>query len=191
MDDLRTAVPSSTEFLRASRATLVLGGARSGKSAHAEALIASLGAPEAIYIATGAAGDAEMAARIAAHRARRGPMWTTIEAPLDLAAALLEADTRPALVDCLTLWVSNLMHVGRDVAAEGERLCAALAAASAPVVLVSNEVGLGIVPDNALARAFRDEAGRLNQRVAACCARVVFVAAGLPLTLKNEIEVPR
>ena len=191
MDDLRTAVPSPSELRRAARATLVLGGARSGKSTHAEALIAATGAPAAVYIATAAAGDGEMAARIAAHRARRGPAWTTLEAPLDLPAAIGTAGGRPALVDCLTLWVSNLMHAGRDVAAAGEALCAALASAAAPVVLVSNEVGLGIVPDNALARAFRDEAGRLNQRVAACCARVVFVAAGLPLTLKNEIEVPR
>ncbi len=191
MDDLQTALPSSSDLLRAPRATLVLGGARSGKSAHAEALIATAAAREAVYVATGAAGDAEMAARIAAHRTRRGALWTTIEAPIDLAGALAEAGARPALVDCLTLWVSNLMHEGRDVAAAGEALCSALAQARAPVVLVSNEVGLGIVPDNALARAFRDEAGRLNQRVAACCARVVFVAAGLPLTLKNEIEVPR
>ena len=163
---------------------LVLGGARSGKSAHAERLIEALGGP-ALYIATAAAGDSEMAARIAAHRARRGALWTTREAPLDLAAAIAAAD-RPALVDCLTLWVSNLMHAGRDVAAEGERVIAALAEARAPVVLVANEVGLGIVPDNALAREFRDLAGRLNQRIAGAADTVVFIAAGLPLVLKER-----
>jgi adenosylcobinamide kinase/adenosylcobinamide-phosphate guanylyltransferase len=160
-----------------------LGGARSGKSAYAERLIESARMP-ALYIATATAGDAEMAARIAAHQARRGALWSTQEAPLELAAALGAAD-RPALVDCLTLWVANLMHAGRDVAAEGERLVAALAARRAAVTLVANEVGLGIVPDNALARAFRDHAGRLNQRIAAAADSVVFIAAGLPLTLKG------
>jgi adenosylcobinamide kinase/adenosylcobinamide-phosphate guanylyltransferase len=184
LDDAKTAAPSPHESHAGARVTLVLGGARSGKSAHAERLIAALGAP-ALYIATATAGDAEMAARIAAHQARRGSLWTTRDAPLDLACAIAAAD-RPALVDCLTLWVSNLMHAGRDVAAEGERVIAALADARAPVVLVSNEVGLGIVPDNALAREFRDLAGRLNQRVAAVADRVVFIAAGLPLTLKGS-----
>jgi len=164
------------------RLTLVLGGARSGKSAYAERLIEAARTP-ALYIATAAAGDAEMAARIAAHQARRGSVWSTHESPLELAAALAAAD-RPVLVDCLTLWVSNLMHAGRDVAAEGERLADALAASRLPVVLVANEVGLGIVPDNALARAFRDHAGRLNQRVAEIANTVFFVAAGLPLRMK-------
>jgi len=194
LDDARTAVPSPRDLrararaaraeARAARVTLVLGGARSGKSAHAERLVAALRVP-ALYVATATAGDAEMAARIAAHQARRGEEWTTQEAPLDLAAAIAAAD-RPVLVDCLTLWVSNLMHAGGDVAAEGERLVAALAASRQPVVLVANEVGLGIVPDNPLARAFRDLAGRLNQRIAAAADRVVFVAAGLPLTLKDS-----
>jgi adenosylcobinamide kinase/adenosylcobinamide-phosphate guanylyltransferase len=166
------------------RITLVLGGARSGKSAHAERLIEAARQP-ALYIATATAGDAEMAARIAAHQARRGALWTTREASLDLVAAIAAAD-RPALVDCLTLWVSNLMLAGRDVAAEGERLVEALAARRAAVVLVANEVGLGIVPDNALAREFRDRAGRLNQRIAAVADSVVFIAAGLPLTLKGS-----
>lgn len=184
MDDAKTAQPSSQDSHAPARVTLVLGGARSGKSAHAERLIEALGVP-ALYIATAAAGDAEMAARIAAHRARRGNLWTTREAPLDLASAIAEAD-RPVLVDCLTLWVSNLMHAGRDVAAEGERLAETLAAVRAPAVLVANEVGLGIVPDNALAREFRDHAGRLNQRIATTAGRVVFIAAGLPLTLKGS-----
>ena len=165
--------------------TLVLGGARSGKSAYAEALLA--GGP-ALYLATGQAFDDEMAERIRLHAARRGPMWSTIEEPLDLAAVLdrhLAAD-RPVLVDCLTLWLSNLMHAGRDVGGETETLCEVLAAARGPVVLVSNEVGLGLVPDTRLGRDFRDHQGRVNQRVARACRRVVFVAAGLPLFLKDE-----
>ena len=167
------------------RITLVLGGARSGKSAHAEALLHDH-AGLRLYIATAEAGDAEMAARIAAHRARRGPGWRTIEAPLALAQTL-EAEGRAGgalLVDCLTLWLSNLMGAGRDIAAEIERLTACLGRIEGRTVLVANEVGLGIVPENATARAFRDHAGRLNQAVAACAGRVVFVAAGLPLTLK-------
>lgn len=169
--------------------TLVLGGARGGKSSHAEALVRDSGAAAAVYIATAEAGDAEMSARIEDHRARRPRGWITVEAPLELAAALRAnaAPARPILVDCLTLWLSNLMHAGRDVAAETEGLVEALAGPlPCPAVLVSNEVGLGIVPDNALARAFRDQAGRLNQRIAAAADRVVFVAAGLPLLLKDR-----
>jgi adenosylcobinamide kinase / adenosylcobinamide-phosphate guanylyltransferase len=180
-----TAPRSSTSSTTAP-VTLVLGGARSGKSRYAELLLAELRAPQTLYVATGQAHDAEMAARIAAHRARRVSGWITHEAPLDLVEALAAAGERPVLIDCLTLWVSNLMHAARDVAAEGERLAAALTRASAPVVLVGNEVGLGIVPDNALARAFRDHAGRLNQRIAQEADRVVFIAAGLPLTLKEK-----
>jgi adenosylcobinamide kinase/adenosylcobinamide-phosphate guanylyltransferase len=173
--------------------TLVLGGARSGKSAHAEGLVESQPGP-CLYLATAEAGDAEMAERIAAHRARRGGRWSTLEEPLDLAGALARglpagagAATAPAgavLVDCLTLWLSNLLAAGRDPAEEGRRLLESLPGVAAPVVFVSNEVGLGIVPMNALARRFRDEAGRLNQAVAAAADRVVFVAAGLPLVLK-------
>ena len=167
--------------------TLVLGGARSGKSRYAEALVT--GASQAgIYIATGEAGDAEMAARIAHHRAHRGEFWRTIEEPLDLAAAILaHADpARPALVDCLTLWVANLLGAGRIVEHESEALLGALRDARGPLVLVSNEVGLGLVPETPLGRTFRDEAGRLNQAVAALADRVVFIAAGLPLVLKGE-----
>lgn len=182
------AVPTAT----LAGTTLVLGGARSGKSRYAEALVAGALAPggAALYLATAAPGDAEMAARIAAHRARRGPHWTTREVPLALADALRrEARAeRPILVDCLTLWVSNLMEAGCDVARAGAALAALLPSLPGPVVLVANEVGLGIVPDNALARAFRDHAGRLNQAIAAVADRVVFVAAGLPLVLK---ETPR
>ena len=167
------------------RITLVLGGARSGKSVHAEALLDGHVGPR-LYIATAEARDAEMTARIAAHRARRGPDWRTFEVPLALAETL-EAEARPGralLVDCLTLWLGNLMGAGRDIAAEIERLTGCLGRIEGRTVLVANEVGLGIVPENAAARAFRDHAGRLNQVVAAVAGRVVFVAAGLPLTLK-------
>jgi adenosylcobinamide kinase/adenosylcobinamide-phosphate guanylyltransferase len=166
--------------------TLVLGGTRSGKSAYAESLLARHPAP--VYLATAQPGDGEMEARIRHHRDRRHRGWTTVEEPLDLAVALAVHARRgnAVLVDCLTLWLSNLMGNGNDVAAEIERLAMTLPAVPAPVVLVANEVGLGIVPDNAAARAFRDHAGRLNQRLAALCQRVVFVAAGLPMTLKDE-----
>ena len=166
--------------------TLVLGGARSGKSRHAETLIEAA-APMALYLATGEALDAEMAERIRRHRARRGARWTTREEPLDLAAALLDEarPERPVLVDCLTLWLANLLLAGRDVDDAIAALLAALPLLGGKVVFVANEVGLGIVPDNALARAFRDHAGRLNQAVAARAQRVVFLAAGLPLTLKD------
>jgi adenosylcobinamide kinase/adenosylcobinamide-phosphate guanylyltransferase len=166
------------------KSILVTGGARSGKSALAEELVADLG-PRAVYIATANAGDPEMAARIAAHRDRRGAGWTTLEAPHDLAGALAATDDgRPRLVDCLTLWLSNLMLDGRDWSGAGGALVAALGAQASPVVLVTNEVGAGIVPENALARAFRDAAGQLNQRVAAAADEVFLVVAGLPLRLK-------
>jgi adenosylcobinamide kinase / adenosylcobinamide-phosphate guanylyltransferase len=167
--------------------TLVLGGARSGKSAYAERLIEEA-AVHAIYVATGEPLDEEMRARIAWHKARRGPRWTTVEEPLALAAALVREfrHGRPMLVDCLTLWLSNLMVAERDIAGEIERFAAVLPGIGAPVVLVANEVGSGIVPENAMARAFRDHAGRLNQEMAALADRVVLVVAGLPLVLKNE-----
>lgn len=164
--------------------TLVLGGARSGKSRHAEALVEALPTPWS-YIATAQAYDDEMRARIAEHRARRPSGWDTIDAPLDLPAAIGAVPAgRPILVDCLTLWLSNLMLAERDTAAAGAKLLRACRAASGPVVLVSNEVGLGIVPENALARRFRDEAGRLHQRLAEQAQRVVFMVAGLPMQVK-------
>jgi adenosylcobinamide kinase/adenosylcobinamide-phosphate guanylyltransferase len=126
-----------------------------------------------------------MAARIEAHRAARGRGWRTIEAPLDLSGALMAAGAAPVLVDCLTLWLSNLLLAGRDVAAERDTLLATLAARQGPTVLVSNEVGLGIVPENALARVFRDEAGRLHQALAARAGRVLFMVAGLAMTVKG------
>ena len=165
--------------------TLVLGGARSGKSAHAEQLAESLPG-DLVYIATGTPSDDEMAARIREHVERRGARWRTVEETIDLAGAVsAEAISgHVVLIDCLTLWLSNLMADGREPEAETEPLLGALADSEGPVVLVSNEVGLGIVPDNALARAFRDHAGRLNQAVAAAADHVVLVAAGLPMTLK-------
>jgi adenosylcobinamide kinase / adenosylcobinamide-phosphate guanylyltransferase len=169
------------------KVTLVLGGARSGKSRFAEGLLAARpGRP--VYLATAQAGDAEMAARIRRHRARRGDAWTTLEEPLDLPRALASAtrDNAAVLVDCLTLWLSNLMAADRNVERETQALLDVLPKLQAPVVFVSNEVGLGIVPDNALARAFRDHAGFLHQAIAAAADRVYFIAAGLPLLLKKE-----
>lgn len=166
--------------------TLVLGGARSGKSRYAETLVECQ--PGAcVYLATAEAGDAEMAERIRRHQARRGARWRTVETPLDLVGALCAhaASGNGVLVDCLTLWLSNLMGVGRDAAAETEALVAALPSLDGPVVFVSNEVGLGIVPDNVLARRFRDSAGRLHQAVAGAAQSVVFVVAGLPLPIKS------
>lgn len=160
--------------------SLVLGGARSGKSAHALSLVS---APR-VFVATAEAGDGEMADRIAAHQAERGEDWTLIEAPVDLVGALAAAKGQNVLIDCMTLWLSNLMHHEHDCAVETTNLIAALQAAQGAVVLVSNEVGMGLAPMNALGRAFRDEQGRLNQRIAAMADRVEFVAAGLPLRLK-------
>jgi adenosyl cobinamide kinase/adenosyl cobinamide phosphate guanylyltransferase len=165
--------------------TLVLGGARSGKSRHAEALLARHPSPWA-YLATAEAWDAEMRARIAEHQGRRDQRWHTLDVPLDL-PGVLAAEARPALVDCLTLWLTNLMLGGHDVEAATLALEAALRDRAAPTVLVANEVGLSIVPENALARAFRDKAGVLNQRVAAVAEHVHFIAAGLPLLLKGTL----
>jgi adenosylcobinamide kinase / adenosylcobinamide-phosphate guanylyltransferase len=170
--------------------SLVLGGARSGKSHYAETLISTLPPPWKApwtYVATAEPGDAEMAERIASHRARRGASWRTIEAPRDLAGSLQAAGAAPALVDCLTLWLSNAMLAGADLDAEIERLDHALAGVAAPVVMVANEVGSGIVPQNALGRRFRDLQGVLNQRIAARADRVVLMVAGLPLALKGAL----
>ena len=164
--------------------TFTLGGARSGKSRYAEGLVTAQPGPWT-YVATAQAFDGEMRERIAKHRGDRAPGWHTVEAPVDVPSALTRAGAAPVLVDCLTLWLSNLMLGDMDVAGATAALLAALDGRSAPTVLVSNEVGLGIVPDNALARAFRDEAGRLHQQVAARADRVVLVVAGLPMTVKG------
>jgi adenosylcobinamide kinase/adenosylcobinamide-phosphate guanylyltransferase len=168
------------------RLALVLGGARSGKSDYAEGLITALPRPW-IYVATGEAGDPEMVERITAHRLRRGARWNTIEAPQDLAAALGTVPrTAPVLIECLTLWISNRMLAGADVDAEFAGLQEALDPRSGTTVVVSNEVGSGIVPDNALARRFRDLQGRLNQRLAARADHVALMVAGLPVVIKGR-----
>lgn len=165
--------------------TLVLGGARSGKSRHAQAL-AEAGPGALVFVATAQAFDDEMRDRIARHRADRDARWRTLEAPLALAEAIAGAagPGTTLLVDCLTLWASNLLLADEDAERALAGLEAALAAAGGRVILVSNEVGWGIVPDNALARRFRDLAGLVNQRVAAVADKVDLVVAGLPLKLK-------
>lgn len=166
---------------------LVLGGARSGKTAFAERLAMGAGARPA-YLATAEALDAEMRERVASHRAQRQGRFETIEEPLALAQALERAagSHDVVLVDCLTLWITNLLGAGRDVAEAVDMLAATLARLDATrVILVSNEVGLGIVPDNPLARTFRDLAGAAHQRLAEICDDAYFVIAGLPVTLKG------
>ena len=167
-------------------AVLVLGGARSGKSAFAERLVVETGLSRH-YIATGRAFDDEMRDRIARHRDDRGDGWETHEEPLALAETILAVarPDRAVLVDCLTLWVTNLMLEERDMGVAFAKLAKAIEAASGRIVFVSNEVGLGIVPDNRMARAFRDHAGRLHQQVAAIVPQVYFIAAGLPLKMKG------
>ena len=164
--------------------TFLLGGARSGKSTHAEKLATALPAPWT-YIATAQAYDDEMTERIALHRSRRGEGWSTLDAPLDLVQALRSVpDGRAVLVDCLTLWLSNHMLADHDLDALSAELEGVLATPRGPWFVVSNEVGLGIVPDNRLGRRFRDAQGRLNQRVAAAADRVLFMVAGIPMQVK-------
>lgn len=166
------------------RLTFVLGGARSGKSRHAETLVEAC-PPPWTYIATAQSFDDEMHERILEHRKRRGTDWQTAEAPIELAEALSTVPAgAPVLIDCLTLWMSNLLLAERDIEAEILRLVDRLRKPTGPWIVVSNEVGLGIVPDNALARRFRDAAGRLNQLVAAEADNVVFMVAGLPMKVK-------
>ncbi|KAB2719291.1 bifunctional adenosylcobinamide kinase/adenosylcobinamide-phosphate guanylyltransferase [Brucella intermedia] len=168
------------------KSVLVLGGARSGKSSYAEKMAQSSGL-QPLYLATGRAFDDEMENRIAIHRDRRGSDWQTVEEPLDLVGALTlhVAVDRFVLVDCLTLWLTNLMMAERDVAAETAGLVAMLPDLAGPVVFVSNEVGFGIVPENRMAREFRDHAGFLHQAVAAVADEVYLIAAGLPLKMKG------
>jgi len=173
------------EAAKATKLTLVLGGARSGKSRYAESLITALPAPW-IYIATAQAADAEMAERIAAHRQRRATGWHTIEAPHEIAKAIAQSPPGlPLLVDCLTLWLSNRMLADADMDVEIDRLEQALMRRTSAIALVANEVGLGIVPDNPLARRFRDLHGSLNQRMATIADHVVLLVAGLPLSVKG------
>jgi adenosylcobinamide kinase / adenosylcobinamide-phosphate guanylyltransferase len=166
---------------------LILGGARSGKTRMALARADRSGL-EKVYVATAAAWDDEMRARIARHKAERDAHWTTLEEQQALEQVLADhaAPGRILLVDCLTLWLTNILLADEDCTARIETLAATVALARGPLILVSNEVGLGIVPDNALARRFRDLQGQLNQRIATECDEVIFVAAGLPLTLKTR-----
>lgn len=167
---------------------LITGGARSGKSRIAEELVLAMGQTQnspAHYIATAQAWDDEMRARIAEHQARRGTEWITHATPLDLVGALAATDGKgPRLVDCLTLWLTNLMLGEHDWHAAAQNLLAALPRQHSPVVFVTNEVGMGIVPENALARAFRDAAGTLNQSIAAKADEVIFAVSGLPMKVK-------
>lgn len=174
-------------------ATLVLGGARSGKSGYAQMLtenIAHRAGGRPGIVATAQALDDEMVARIERHKADRGTVWLSAEEPLELADALTRLSSQCAvvLVDCLTLWLSNLMHAQRDLAVSTNALKTAVAACACPVVIVSNEVGMGLVPDTPLGRAFRDAQGRLNQEVAQACGQVTFVVAGLPMHLKTRAK---
>lgn len=171
---------------RVDTSLLVLGGARSGKSRHAQTVAEATG-DLLVFIATAQALDAEMAERIDRHRADRGGRWRTREAPVDLAGAIAAEDRAGTtiLVDCLTLWASNLLLGDADAAAMTDALLRVLAAPAARIVLVANEVGWGIVPDNALARRFRDLAGTINQRVAAVVEHVDLVVAGLPMRVKG------
>ncbi|MCV2892061.1 bifunctional adenosylcobinamide kinase/adenosylcobinamide-phosphate guanylyltransferase [Lentibacter sp. XHP0401] len=169
------------------KSILITGGARSGKSGLAERYaLAPTG--KAIYIATAEVRDSEMAERIAAHKARRGPEWTDIHCPFDIADALHKTDGGdPRLVDCLTLWLTNHMLADNDWRTEADRLVTALQTQTTPVIFVTNEVGAGIVPENKLARDFRDAAGWLNQTIAQACDTVVFCVAGYPVKVKpNE-----
>ena len=175
-----------SDLRRSGHVTLVLGGARSGKSGFSERLATDTGL-ERQYIATGQAYDDEMRERISRHRTDRGDSWTTHEVPLDLTGCLedIDAPGRVILVDCLTLWVSNLMMDERDVEAESALLVRSFVTLSSRVIFVSNEVGLGIVPENRMAREFRDHAGRLHQAIAAVADEVFFIAAGLSLKMKG------
>lgn len=166
--------------------TLVLGGASSGKSDFAERLVAASGLPR-IYIATAEAHDAEMAEKIARHRESRGTAWHSIDAPHDAAGAVAAIpEGRAVLLDCATMWLSNRLLAGAEVAAEVPALLDALAACASPVVVVSNEVGQGVVPDSALGRRFRDLQGMFNRQLAERADLVVAVIAGLPLALKGQ-----
>ena len=168
---------------------LVTGGARSGKSSFAEKRTKQLGS-SLVYIATSEIIDSEMKGRVAEHQARRGSEWQTLHAPMNLAEALVEADgIGPCLVDCLTFWLNNLMFHNEDTVAATKGLITALKQRSDPVVLVTNEVGSGIVPENALARRFRDEAGRMNQTISQIADEVYVSISGIPLQIKPNLKI--
>lgn len=167
--------------------TFVTGGAASGKSAWAEDLVAKTALPK-VYMATAQAFDDEMRTKIRAHVAQRGEGWQTVDVPRDAAAALTKVKSgQIVLLDCATMWLSNHLLDNADIVSETDNLLKALATCASPVVVVSNEVGMGIVPDNALSRAFRQAQGRLNQQIAEQADLAVFVAAGLPLVLKGSL----
>lgn len=167
--------------------TLVLGGAASGKSAFAESLVLQAGEPP-VYVATAQIFDDEMAMKVARHQKTRGTGWTTIEEPLDIAAALDQAGrNQPVLIDCATLWLTNVILGEHDVDAASDGFLQTVKAFAGPVVVVSNEVGQGIVPDNTLSRQFRNAQGRLNQQIAAEADLVVAVMAGLPMAIKGTL----
>jgi adenosylcobinamide kinase/adenosylcobinamide-phosphate guanylyltransferase len=169
------------------RLSLVLGGAACGKSAFAEGLVTSV-CEKPTYIATSQVYDAEMAEKVAAHQAMRGQSWTTIEEPLDIGAALAAAPPQaPVLIDCATLWLTNVILGEHDLQTAQADFLKAITEAGRPVVIVSNETGQGIVPENALARRFRNAQGKLNQEIAARADLVVAVMAGLPLVLKGQL----
>ena len=169
------------------KCTLILGGAASGKSAYAENLVFQEDRSR-VYVATSQAWDDEMRQKIADHKAQRGPNWRTIEEPVDMTAALATVSADEiVLIDCATLWLTNVMLGDYDLEAETRAFLAAIEACPAPVIIVSNETGLGIVPDNKLARDFRNAQGRLNQRLAQISDAVVFVAAGLPMVMKGSV----
>ena len=174
--------------------TFILGGCRSGKSRYALEVARNLTAEQRIFIATGVAFDDEMRERVSRHQAERGREWTTVEAPLKLPEALAAHGGEPkhvVLVDCLTFWINNLLLESAESSAAQMKipqLVEAIEGARCPVILVSNEVGAGIVPENPLARSFRDIVGSMNQAVAACAAKVVWVVAGIPVPVKNERE---
>ncbi len=171
-------------MIKMAKITLVLGGTRSGKSLHAEAL-ADKSTSNKIYIATSEILDAEMAERVKIHKDRRGDGWQTIEEPLEIAKIIKNTQQAVILLDCLTLWLSNLLHKELEVIPQIDILIEELRATQAEVILVSNEVGMGIVPENALARKFRDYAGILHQRIAEIADEVVLVVAGIPVKIKG------
>lgn len=171
------------------KSILITGGARSGKSRIAESWTLRLGRSP-VYVATAQSDDEEMALRIADHRSRRGPEWMTVQEPLELGRALLETDgAGPRLVDCLTLWLSNLMLAQRDWSDAAHVLAETIRAQSAPVILVTNEVGGGIVPENAIARRFRDAAGAVNQLIAEAVDEVYLAVSGYPLQVKPNAHL--